>query len=104
MKRSQTERIAARLRHAGRTTQHEWIAPTVDGGSQIFRLPARIDELRKRGYEIRTTRRAGRVALYTLVGTPAPAAAAHPAPDGALFDDGIGHAPPACAVHGEVDP
>jgi hypothetical protein len=72
---TQNARILARLQHCGCTSQHEWLAPVVDGGSQVYRLPSRIDELRNLGYEIKTTRRPGRVALYTLVTTPVPKSA-----------------------------
>ncbi len=71
--RSQNARVLRALQNRGKRgiTQLDFVPPlVVDGGTPVLRLPARINELRRRGHAIRsrltTTAGGARVALYTL--------------------------------------
>jgi hypothetical protein len=63
---SQADRILAALR-SGPFAATDFAAPNIrDGLAPIFRVAARIGELRDQGYEITTGRLTNGVAVYTL--------------------------------------
>lgn len=82
-------RVLAAMRSHGSVTPKSFLAPTVDGGDEITRLAARVNELREAGYTIETvmdkTVRGKRFARYFLRGEPeASGATSNPIePDGA---------------------
>lgn len=77
MRRTQRDRVADRLLSAGAVSTVDFLGPRViDGGEPILRLPARVDELRQRGWTIRTERETNRTARYVLLSAPLAAAPA----------------------------
>ena len=78
---TQNDRVAKMLRAAGRRglTQLDLDGPTPDGGKPIRRLASRINDLRARGYEIDSTGRRNRMAVYRLISEPVPVSEAEPA-------------------------
>jgi hypothetical protein len=52
-------------------------SPTIDGGPPVWRVPARVDELRRRGHAIETRRvrtaHGAHIAVYALLPEVAPA-------------------------------
>ncbi len=103
---SQRHRVARALRLAGSRglTQVDFDAPALDGHPPIRRLASRINDLRATGWVIDSSGRRLGMARYVLVREPARQADPAAVPDDrALFDDGIGQAPPACAIKGEVE-
>lgn len=110
--RTQKERVLAALRREP-LTQVDFLAPsTCDGGPPIIRLPARIDELRQDGHDIRIVGRRHSCGLYRLHES-ADSAPAESSPDPGMgtgrheapasepmFDRSIGTPPPRSAVLG----
>jgi hypothetical protein len=76
---TQIERLLAVLRAraaAGRSVNTiDFLAPAVDGGAPILRLPARVNDLRNTGFLIETRRALNGTADYRLIDEPAPATA-----------------------------
>lgn len=66
---TQAQRVLDALRRAGERgiVTIDFLAPTIDGGAPILRLPSRIDELRQRGHVIDTVQKRP-VARYVLRG------------------------------------
>ncbi len=69
---SQRDRVLQQLRlRPGGVTAIDFLAPAVvDDGKPILRLPSRIDELRRQGFDIRVVGRVSQCAIYVLVSEP----------------------------------
>lgn len=67
-------RVLAAMRSYGSVTPKSFLAPTVDGGDEITRVAARVNELRDAGYSIETvmdrSAKGKRFARYYLRGEP----------------------------------
>ena len=91
---TQNDRVGRMLRRAGRhgISQTDFDGPhTADGGPPVRRLASRIADVRALGYEIDSTGRRNRMAVYRLISEPGRVAdpVASPAGDaapGALFE------------------
>lgn len=72
---TQTDRVLAALEQAclegcGINETAFALPSVIDGGKPIRRVAARVHDLRKLGYRIRTVREANLTATYYLVGAP----------------------------------